>query len=60
MKILKHGVKKEDKTYKRTCGDCRCKIEVSGKEIKCENDRNDVYYYVKCPECKAYIYFNNL
>lgn len=50
MKVVKEGDNQE-KTYKKTCKNCKSKLEYTAKDK--QQDRDSIY--VMCPTCESYI-----
>lgn len=61
MKILKHGVKKEQmRIYEVGCGNCECRVEVEECELELKNPddceyKNPIIGYYICPDCQAHV-----
>ena len=55
MKILKRGVKPEEKIYIGKCNICGTIVEAKGNEVKNTYDQRDGdYHTINCPVCNNY------
>lgn len=56
MKILKRGVGNGDKIYRRTCRECKSRLEFKQKEMTYHaDDRDGDWFSIVCPVCKENI-----
>ena len=55
IKILEHGTKKSVR-----CDCCGCKFTFDKTDTTIKNDRNDLYYFIHCPECGSLITVTSL
>ena len=52
MKIIKEGIKPQDKPKVKTCSNCKTKFEYTYADVQSDWRDGD---YVKCPKCGAFI-----
>lgn len=58
VRVLKVGKPRADRTYRGTCGSCRCVIECVEADLKHDNDPREPSGFIGCPtpRCGGTIY----
>lgn len=51
MKIIRRGVLPTEITYCNTCRECGTVYSFNISEVKTASDRNETWYYCRCPLC---------
>lgn len=59
MRIIKCGVKPEDKPMYGECSYCGTTIECTQGETEIQFDRNETLYHVVCPICEKQIWVSS-
>lgn len=58
MRIIEAGKLPELEVKRLKCNHCACVFECTKGEMKGENDRNQMFYWIACPTCNNRVWSN--